>query len=110
MLIDTGASRTTLIPGMIRHLQPTQGSGGRLNTPLGRGDVTFYWVRLDLPAAGLASFEQVQVASVEMPAALAQFHGLIGRDLLRSWDEFRYQGRRGRYLIHDTRGRFGWLW
>jgi hypothetical protein len=45
-----------------------------------------------------------------MPPALAQFHGLIGRDLLRNWDEFRYQGRRGRYLIHDTRGPFGWLW
>jgi hypothetical protein len=109
MLIDTGASRTTLIPGIIRHFQPYQGSGARLNTPLGQRDFTLYWVRLDFPEAGLTSFEHVQVVSLEMPPALAQFHGLIGRDLLRVWDEFRYQGRRGRYLIRDAPGFFGWL-
>jgi hypothetical protein len=109
MLIDTGASRTTLIPGIIRHFAPQEGPDVHLNTPSGRRDATLYWVRLDFPEAGLASFEHVQVASVEMPAALAQFHGLIGRDLLRIWDEFRYQGRRGRYLIRDTPGLFGWL-
>ncbi len=109
MLIDTGASRTTLIPGSIRHLAPQEGPDVSLNTPSGQRAVTLYWVRLDFPEAGLASFEHVQVASVEMPAALAQFHGLVGRDLLRSWDEFRYQGRRGRYLIRDTPGLLGWL-
>jgi len=35
--------------------------------------------------------------------------GLLGRDVMRIWDEFRYQGRRGLYLIHDTPGLLGWL-
>jgi hypothetical protein len=110
MLIDTGANRTTLIPGIIGHLDPSAGPDVHLNTPSGQRDATLYWVRLDFPSTGLASFEHMQVASLEMPAALAQFHGLIGRDLLRIWDEFRYQGRRGRYLIRDAPGPFGWLW
>jgi hypothetical protein len=109
MLIDTGASRTTLIPGVIRHLAPQEGPDVHLNTPSGRHDVTLYWVRLDFPEAGLTSCEHVQVVSLAMPPALAQFHGLIGRDLLRTWDEFRYQGRRGRYLIRDAPGLLGWL-
>lgn len=109
MLIDTGASRTTLIPGIVRHLDPHLGREVYLTTPSGRRETTLYWVRLDFPEAGLAPFEYLQIAGVEMPAALAQFHGLIGRDVLRAWDEFRYQGRRGRYLIRDTPGLVGWL-
>jgi hypothetical protein len=44
-----------------------------------------------------------------MPPDLAQFHGLLGRDLLQRMDEFNYQGRRGRYTLRDTPGPFGWL-
>jgi hypothetical protein len=109
MLIDTGASRTTLIPATIRHLEPTSGRDANLHTASGSRGVTLYWIRLDFPDTGLAPFEHLQVANLEMPPALAQFHGLIGRDVLRRWDEFRYQGRRGRYLIHDTPGLYGWL-
>ena len=110
MLIDTGASRTTLIPGIIRHLAPQEGGGVNLNTPSGEREANLYWVRLDFPNTGLASFMHMQVVSLAMPPRLAQFHGLIGRDLLRNWDEFRYQGRRGRFLIRDTPGLLGWLW
>jgi hypothetical protein len=110
MLIDTGANRTTLIPGVLRHLAPQEDREVHLITPSGPRAATLHWVRLDFPEAGLAPFEYLQVANLEMPAALSQFHGLIGRDVLRRWDEFRYQGRRGRYLIHDTPGPLGWLW
>jgi hypothetical protein len=109
MLIDTGASRTTLIPGILRHLNTAPGGGATLHTPSGSRSVSLYWVHLDFPEAGLIPFPHLRVASVEMPPDLAHFHGLIGRDVLRSWDEFRYQGRRGRYIIHDAPGLLGWL-
>jgi len=64
---------------------------------------------LAFPATGLASFDPVRVASLAMPPNLAQFHGLLGRDLLQRLDEFKYEGRRGRYTLRDTPGLLGWL-
>jgi hypothetical protein len=63
-----------------------------------------YWIRLEFPDAGLAPFEHVQVARLAMPRGLGQFHGLLGRDLLRRWDSFLHEGRRGRYSLRDTLG------
>jgi hypothetical protein len=42
LVIDTGSKRTTLIPGIIRHLDPEPGSDVRLVTPLGTGNVTLF--------------------------------------------------------------------
>jgi len=109
LLIDTGAKRTTLSPGIIRHLDPTAGHDVNLITTSESITSTLYWVRLDFPNTRLMGFDHLQVARMEMPPALRHFDGLLGRDVLRIWDEFRYQGRRGRYLIHDTPGLFGWL-
>jgi hypothetical protein len=108
-VIDTGATRTTLSPGIIRHLDPAAGHDVRVITPSQPLTATMYWVRLDFPGTGLAGFDPVQVARMEIPPALRHFEGLFGRDLLRRWDEFRYQGRRGRYLIHDRPGLLGGL-
>jgi hypothetical protein len=66
-------------------------------------------VRLDFPEAELASYEHLQVVRLAMPPELAQFHGLLGRDLLRSLESFLYEGRRGYYTLRDTPGPFGWL-
>jgi hypothetical protein len=109
LLIDTGAKRTTLIPGIIDHLSPPGGDPVRLETPLTAGTTRLFWVRLDFPEGDLTPFEHVQVARLPMPAGLAQFHGLLGRDLLRSLESFLYEGRRGRYTVRDTPGPFGWL-
>jgi hypothetical protein len=68
-----------------------------------------FWVRLDFPGAGLAPIELVQVARLAMPPDLAQFHGLLGRDLLRRFHSFYYDGRRGLCILRDTPGLFGWL-
>ncbi len=95
LLIDTGSKRTTLIPGIFRHLDPRGGNPVRVAAPLRVGTTQLFWVRLDFPEAGLTPFELVQVARLAMPPDLAQFHGLLGRDLLRRLDEFNYQGRRG---------------
>jgi hypothetical protein len=109
LVIDTGSKRTTLIPGIIHHLNPPRGADVRLVTPQAVGMVTLFWVRLAFPGIGLASFEHVQVARLAMPPELAQFHGLLGRDLLRRLESFDYEGRRGRYTLRDTPGLFGWL-
>jgi len=109
LLIDTGSKRTTLIPGILRHLQPPAGTEAQVVTPLAVGDVALYWVRLEFPAAGLAPVPEVLVARLSMPPGLSQFHGLLGRDLLRYWESFLYEGRRGRYTLRDEPGLLGWL-
>ncbi len=109
LLIDTGSKRTTLIPGVVRHLDPRPGSEVRVAAALYAGRARLFWVRLDFPQAGLAAFDLVQVARLAMPPDLAQFHGLLGRDLLQRLHEFNYQGRRGRYTLRDTPGLLGWL-
>jgi hypothetical protein len=109
LLIDTGATRSTLSPGILRHLDPTAGHDVHVNTPSEPITSALYWVCLDFPGTRLTGFNHVQVARLEMPRALRHLDGLLGRDVLRIWDEFRYQGRRGRYVIHETPGLFGWL-
>jgi hypothetical protein len=109
LLIDTGSKRTTLIPGIIRHLNPPRGDDVRLVSALAVGMVTLFWVRLAFPGTGLALFENVQVARLAMPPDLARFHGVLGRDLLRRFESFDYEGTRGRYTLRDMPGLFGWL-
>ena len=109
LLIDTGAKRTTLIPGIVRHLDPPAGIDVQVVTPLTVAPTTLYWVRLEFPEVGLMPLEPLQVARLPMPAALSQFHGLLGRDLLDQWEEFLYEGRRRCYMLRDAPGLFGWL-
>ncbi len=109
LIIDTGSKRTTLIPGILRHLDPPGGEDVRLVTALAVGSVALFWIRLTFPETDLASFEQVQVARVAMPPELAPFHGVLGRDLLSRWDSFDYEGRHARYTLRDAPGLFGWL-
>lgn len=109
LLIDTGAKRTTLIPGIIRHLRPRSDREVRLVTPLRRGITYLFWLCLEFPEAGLAPFTEVLVARHPMPPPLAQFHGLLGRDLLGRLHSFEYLGRRGQYTLRDTPGWLDWL-
>jgi hypothetical protein len=109
LVIDTGSKRSTLIPGIIRHLDPPRGRIVRVVTSLLGGSATLFWVRLAFPGTNLAAFDPVQVACVAMPQELARFHGVLGRDLLRQLESFDYEGRRGRYTLRDTPGLFGWL-
>jgi hypothetical protein len=107
--MDTGSKRTTLVPGIFRHLNAEPGDDVRLVTPQAAGIVTLFWVRLVFPGLDPAPFEQVQVARLPMPPELAQFHGLLGRDLLRRLESLDYEGRRGRYTLRNRPGLFGWL-
>ena len=109
LLIDTGSKRTILAPGLIRYLRTDPAGSARLITTEAAVDADLFWVRLEFPEARLESFPEILVARLPMPGALSQFHGLLGRDLLRRLESFDYEGRRGCYTIRDTSGLFGWL-
>jgi hypothetical protein len=78
-------------------------------TPLASVETELFWVCLEFPGTGLPSFPEFPVARLPMPPRLAQFHGLLGRDLLRQFASFEYEGRHGRYTLRDSPGLFGWL-
>ena len=109
LLIDTGSKRTTLIPSIIRHLRINVAGSAQLVAARGSGRTELFWVNLQFPEAGLAPFPEILVARLPMPAALSQFHGLLGRDLLRRVQSFDYEGLRGCYTIRDKAGPFAWL-
>jgi hypothetical protein len=109
LLIDTGSKRTTLIPGIVRHLQPSWSTEARLVTSVGSVATDLFWVCLEFPEAGLVPFPEILVARHPMLPVLSQFHGLLGRDVLRRLESFEYLGRRGHYRLRDTPGWLGWL-
>src|SRR5437879_2207649 len=106
LLIDTGSARCTLLPSVIARLNPDPLGVARLETSLAATETSLFWVRLELPLAGLAAIPELAEARVPLPPSLSSFHGVIGRDLLRRWEFFHYQGRRGWLTIRDTPG---WL-
>ena len=79
----------------------------RLATSLATARAGLFRIRLEFPHAKLAPIPELVVARVPLPTSLSAFHGVIGRALLRRWESFCYQGRRGRLTIRDTPG---WLW
>lgn len=103
-LIDTGSKRTTLIPGIFTHLQTGLSRPTHVIASVGSAMTRLGWVRLEFPDTRLAPFPEVLVARLPMPAALSQFHGLLGRDLLRRLESFEYEGRRGCYTVRDRPG------
>jgi hypothetical protein len=110
LVIDTGSKRSTLLPGIIRHLDPVSRGTARVETGLASLRTSLYWVRLVFPSTPLAAVPELAVARMAMPPSLSSFHGVIGRDLLRRWESVLFEGRRGRLTIRDTPGGLlGWL-
>jgi hypothetical protein len=73
----------------------------RVETILGEVTTDLFWVQYEFPGTSLAPFSEFPAARLPMPANLATFHGVIGRDMLQRWESFHYQGRRGRFTIRD---------
>jgi hypothetical protein len=110
LLIDTGSARCTLVPSILARLNPDPLGAARLETGLAAVETSLFWIRLEFPRAGLAAVPEIAVARAPLPPSLSSFHGVIGRDLLRRWEAFVYQGRRGRLTIRDTPSwPFGWF-
>jgi hypothetical protein len=81
LLIDTGSSRSSLVPSVIDHLGPlAAGHRVRIETSLASGEATLFWVRLEFPETKLAAVEQLAVVRLALPTSLQQFQGVVGRD------------------------------
>jgi hypothetical protein len=102
LMLDTGSTRCTLLPSVLARLDPEKLGVARLETSLAAAQAALFRVRLEFPLTKLAAIPELVVARVPLPSSLSAFHGVIGRDLLRRWESFCYQGRRGRLTIHDT--------
>jgi hypothetical protein len=102
LLIDTGSKRSTLIPGVLRHLDPPAASDVRVETGLARATARLFWVRLEFPDTSLAPIPILAVARLRLPPTLGTFHGVVGRDLIRHWESLLIEGRRGRFILRDA--------
>jgi hypothetical protein len=102
LLIDTGSKRSTLIPGVVRHLSLGPAGSVRIETSLANVEAGLFWVRLEFPDSSLASIPEFAVARISLPPSLAVYHGIVGRDLLRRWESLFFEGRRGRFTLRDT--------
>jgi len=110
LVIDTASKRSSLIPGIVDHLQLAMASHVTIETSIAVGKTDLHWVRLEFPGTSLRPALELAVARLTMPPSLASFHGLIGRDLLGRWESLLYQGRRRRFTICDIpSGPLGWL-
>ncbi len=109
LVIDTGSRRSTLIPSVLTGLDPRPGDMVSVETSAGSTATTLFWVRLDFPETELEPIAHLPMARLELPPALRDFQGVIGRDVLFRWEWFRLEGRRRRLSIRDTPGWFGWL-
>jgi hypothetical protein len=87
LIVDTGARYCTLKPELIEEL-----AAACLTFPLGT----------------LAPLPAVLVAGLPMPADLAAYDGVIGRNVLRGWESF-YSGPRQLLTIRDRASFWGWL-
>src|SRR6516164_3714303 len=67
LLIDTGSKRSTLIPGVLRHLDPLAASDVRVETGLAAVMATLFWIRLEFPDTSLAPIPWIAVARIGLP-------------------------------------------
>jgi hypothetical protein len=110
LIIDTGSKRSSLVPAVLNNLTPLIYKTARVETSLASVETELYWVRLEFPGSSLAAVPELAVARLPMPPSLHDFQGVVGRDLLRIWESFLYEGRRGRLTIRDAPGGlFGWF-
>ncbi|HEX5272793.1 MAG TPA: hypothetical protein VFW33_19985 [Gemmataceae bacterium] len=79
-----------------------------VRTHLGEDSASLYTARLTFPLSTLASLPAVLVAGLPMPADLAAYGGVIGRNVLRGWESF-YSGPRQLLTIRDHVSLWGWL-
>jgi hypothetical protein len=106
LLVDTGSGRSTLLPSVIAKLNPISRGVTRVATSLAVAEANLFWVRLEFPDTNLEPIGELAVARLSLPASLGSIHGVIGRDLLRRWEYFFYEGRRGQMTIRDRPGFF----
>jgi len=102
LIIDTGSGMSSLIPSVVEQLNLQSVGRTRVDTSLSSGRSELFTVRIEFPGTSLNAIPDLLVARLGLPPSLQAFHGVIGRDVLRRWEYFRYEGRRQRLTIRDT--------
>ena len=74
----------------------------RIETGMGSQDTSLFWVRLEFHETNLFAIDHLAVARLPLPPSLANYHGIIGRDLLLNWESLFLEGRRKRFTIRDS--------
>jgi hypothetical protein len=108
LIVDTGARYCTLKPELIEELALASEQSVYVRTHLGEGTASLYAACLTFPLGTLAPLPAVLVAGLPMPADLAAYDGVIGRNVLRGWESF-YSGPRQLLTIRDRASFWGWL-
>lgn len=80
----------------------------RLHAATGHQVINLFQVQLEFLPGTLKPIPNVKVAGIQMPAMLAGYGGVIGRDILDQW-EFFWSGFRRRLTIRDYPSFWGWL-
>jgi hypothetical protein len=108
LVVDTGSRYCFLKPELIRQLALPLERSVYVRTPLGEGSASLYTACFTFPLGTLAPLPAVLVAGLKMPADLAAYGGVIGRNVLRGWESF-YSGPRRLLTIRDHTSLWGWL-
>jgi hypothetical protein len=108
LILDSGSGYCSLKPEVIRRLEPPLRRSVLVRTHLGEGSAGLYAARLTFPLGSLAPLSDILIAGLAMPADLAAYDGVIGRNVLRGWETL-YSGPRQRLTVRDHRSLWGWL-
>jgi hypothetical protein len=108
LVLDTGARRSSLAPMVLARLRcPIRGHGA-IQTVTGQQVVTTHDVCLEFLEGTLKPLTRWTVVRHAMPPRLAEYDGVIGRDILAGW-EVVYRGPRRRLTVRDRASVWGWL-
>ena len=96
-LIDTGSARTFVSPAVVSQLSLQWVSRRSVWCMSGQIDVDIY--AGDLLLTGLASFAGIELYQIPSINPLAQYEGIIGRDVFNGSGAVRLDGRTKEYTV-----------
>jgi hypothetical protein len=96
-LIDTGSARTFVSPAVVSQLSLQWVSRRSVWCMSGQIDVDIY--AGDLLLTGLASFAGMELYQIPSINPLAQYEGIIGRDVFNGSGAVRLDGRTKEYTV-----------
>lgn len=108
LVLDSGSRQSCLSRSIVDHLQAPLVGRSRIHTATGVQPVDRFQVRLEFLPGTLKAIPKLRVAAIQVPAKLAGYGGVIGRDILDRW-EFFWSGFRRRLTIRDYPSFWGWL-
>jgi hypothetical protein len=110
LIIDTGSKLSSIVPSILDRLMAKTAGRAKVETTIASAETELFWICIEFPGCSLAAVPRLAVARLSMPPSLRNYHGVVGLDLLKTWEALLYEGRRGRFTVRDSPGGlFGWL-